>query len=81
MNSHPPCENEFTSFTALVDFFAADPGSLLVIVDGGRPTGLVTRDNLAALSEPLTTTSFSPASAVPPHGSRFLLVSEACTPC
>jgi diguanylate cyclase (GGDEF)-like protein len=79
MNTHPPCENEFTSFSALVDFFAADSGSLLVIVDGGRPTGLVTRDNLAALSEPLTTASFSPHADEPAHGSRYLLVAEACT--
>jgi predicted transcriptional regulator len=79
MNAHPACENEFTSFAALVDYFGADPGSLLVIVDDHRPTGIVTRDNLAALSEPLNSSSFYPPGdedLMP--GSKYLLVAEAC---
>jgi CBS domain-containing protein len=81
MIAHPPSENEFTSFGALVDFFAADPGSLLVIVADHRPTGIVTRDNLAALSEPLNSTSFHPLDEEIGVGSKYLLVAEACTCC
>lgn len=79
MNAHPACENEFTSFSALVDHFAADPGSLLVIVDDRRPTGYITRDNLAALSEPLNSSSFHPVEEDFAQGSKYLLVAEACT--
>lgn len=49
------------TFAALRDFFTREGGSLIVVLDHQRPIGLVTPDNLAALSMPLTAESFARA--------------------
>jgi hypothetical protein len=73
----PPQFDEETSFASLMDFFTRDPRSLAVIKAGDRPTGIVTRGALAALSEPLTTETFAPRRPFS-RTSDFLLVPEAC---
>ncbi|MBI2823513.1 MAG: diguanylate cyclase [Planctomycetia bacterium] len=70
--------DEETSFTELMNFFTHDARSLVVVVDDGRPTGIVTRDALAALSEPLTAASFAPTAECS-DASDYLVVPEACT--
>ncbi|MEQ8787286.1 MAG: diguanylate cyclase [Pirellulaceae bacterium] len=79
MNAHPATENEYTSFAALVESISSDANSVIVIVDEGRPTGLITRDNLASLSEPLHTESFSPEKAESLRPTEYLLVDEYST--
>lgn len=49
---------EDTTIRALYDLFRADPAQHAVIVHGGKPTGIVTLDNLAALSDQLTVDTF-----------------------
>jgi CBS domain-containing protein len=73
----PPRYDEETTFAALMEFFTRDSRSLIVITHQDRPTGVVTRSSLAALSEPLTIDSFA---AVRPysHTSDYLLVAETC---
>ena len=73
----PPRYDEETTFAALMDFFTRDSRSLIVITHQDRPTGVVTRASLAALSEPLTSDSF--AASRPYSGtSDYLLVAEIC---
>jgi len=76
MNTHPASENEYTSFASLVESISADSNSVIVIVDERRPTGLITRDNLASLSEPLHTASFAPETEETEHPTEYLLVDE-----
>ena len=66
-----PTYDEQAGFAELRDFFTRDSRSLILIVHKGRPTGFVTPDSLAALSEPLTTESF--AATGPYHGSSSYL--------
>ena len=66
---------EETPFATLMDFFSRDARPLVVIVREGRPTGLVSTASLAALSEPLTTTSLSAARPYSAN-SEYLLVTE-----
>jgi two-component system chemotaxis response regulator CheY len=49
---------EDTTIRALYDLFRTDPAQHAVIVHGGKPTGIVTLDNLAALSDQLTVDTF-----------------------
>jgi diguanylate cyclase (GGDEF)-like protein len=73
----PPRYDEETTFAALMEFFTRDSRSLIVITHQDRPTGVVTRASLAALSEPLTSDSF--AASRPYSGtSDYLLVAETC---
>ncbi|NQU22863.1 MAG: diguanylate cyclase [Candidatus Nealsonbacteria bacterium] len=66
-----PTYDEQAGFAELRDFFTRDSRSLILIVHKGRPTGFVTPDSLAALSEPLTSESF--ATAGPYDGSSSYL--------
>ncbi|HUT77766.1 MAG TPA: diguanylate cyclase [Polyangia bacterium] len=75
MSSEPARYEEDTPFATLVDFFSRDARSLVVIVRGGRPTGVVTTASLALLSEPLSTASFAPAGRYC-AGSEYLLVAD-----
>lgn len=51
-------ESEQTSFAKLMLRFGQFPDALIVIESQGKPTGLVTLNSLAALSQPLTTSTF-----------------------
>ena len=73
----PPRYDEETTFAALMEFFTRDSRSLIVITHGDRPTGVVTRASLAALSEPLTIDSFA-AGRPYSRTSDYLLVPETC---
>ena len=53
-----PCVDEGTSFATLIDFFTQDPRSLIFIVGDGHPVGLVTRDSLTSLSDPVDRSTF-----------------------
>ncbi len=66
---------ENTSFASLRSFFTQDTRSVAAIVRDGKPTGLVTPDDLAALTMPLTTETFAPASSCL-AGSEYLLVPD-----
>ncbi len=73
----PPRYDEETTFAALMEFFTRDSRSLVVITHQDRPTGMVTRASLAALSEPLTADSFAPRRPYS-RTSDYLLVAETC---
>ena len=61
MTPDPVQFDEAATFARLVSFFSEFERSLAVVVaEGERPTGIVTRTGLAALSEPLTVESFAP---------------------
>jgi diguanylate cyclase (GGDEF)-like protein len=53
-----PCVDEKTKFANLIDFFTQNPHSLVFIVGNGRPVGLVTRNSLTALSDPVDSSTF-----------------------
>jgi diguanylate cyclase (GGDEF)-like protein len=77
MTADPVRFDEEATFANLVSFFSEFERSLAVVVtEGDRPTGIVTRTGLAALSEPLTTESFAPAGASQPS-SDYLVVPDA----
>ncbi|HEY4312472.1 MAG TPA: diguanylate cyclase [Pirellulales bacterium] len=59
MTTNPVRFGEQALFTELVGFFSEDPRALAVITDGSRPTGIITRNELVSLSEPLTAESFA----------------------
>jgi len=71
--------DEATSFAELVEFFTRDPQPLAVVVYKSRPTGLITPDRLASLSDPVTLGSFAPRG---PYGdtSEYLIVGDAAAP-
>jgi GGDEF domain-containing protein/predicted transcriptional regulator len=68
--------DERTTLTALIDYFSQESPLAIVIVNKGRPTGLVTPSSLATLSEQLTTATF--ASTQPKAGRAGLIVSNLC---
>ncbi len=74
MTTDVPQEDETARFAALREFFTRDSRPVIVIVRAGRPTGLVTPDNLAALSTPLSTETFAAAECL--AGSQGLLVPD-----
>ncbi len=74
MTSDVPQQEETAKFAALREFFTRDSRPVIVIVRNGRPTGLVTPDNLAALSTPLSTETFAVAECLP--GSAGLVVPD-----
>ncbi len=60
MTADVPRFEEDATFAALHDFFTRDPRPVAVVTRRGKPTGLVTPDSLASLSQPLTADTFSP---------------------
>jgi two-component system cell cycle response regulator len=77
MTADPVRFDEQATFAKLVSFFSEFERSLAVVVtEGDKPTGIVTRTGLAALSEPLTLESFAPAEDFQPT-SDYLLVPDA----
>ena len=77
MTADVPAYEEETPLAALRDFFTHDSRSAIVIVHQKRPTGLVTPDNLAALSTPLTSESFAPRES-PANSTAYLRVPDLC---
>jgi len=72
-----PTYEEEAGFTTLRDFLTRDSRSLIVIVNDGAPTGFVTPNDLAALSNPLTADSFAPNAPLT-AGSEYLVVPDLC---
>jgi two-component system cell cycle response regulator len=62
-----------TSFNDLMDFFVRGSGSVLVVVENSKPIGIVTRNSITSLIEPVKTDTFAPAEAFSASG-EFLLV-------
>jgi two-component system cell cycle response regulator len=54
-----PGYEEDAPFATLRDFFTRDSRSVVVITRNGQPKGLVTPDNLAALTSPVTAATFA----------------------
>ncbi|MBN2296790.1 MAG: diguanylate cyclase [Pirellulales bacterium] len=52
--------NEDTSLSVLLEFFTQESSSIAVITDRGRPIGMVTREQLAILSEAAAIDRFAP---------------------
>ncbi len=75
MTIEVPHFEENTPFADLCEFFTQDSRSLIVITNEGKPTGLVTPDNLAALSQPLTEGTFTSREAVS-EWSDYLMVPD-----
>jgi diguanylate cyclase (GGDEF)-like protein len=61
MQKSPPHRDEQTAFPALLEFFTKSGDAWLVITKNGRPTGLIGRDMLAALTAPLARRDFHPS--------------------
>ena len=70
--------DEATSFESLMDHFLGSSETLAVIVHQGLPAGVVTRETLSALIDPISADSFAPHSPFQPT-SDYLLVPELCT--
>jgi hypothetical protein len=64
-----------TSFNDLMDFFVRGSGSVLVVVENGKPIGIVTRTSITSLIEPVKTDTFAPSESFSPS-SEFLLVAS-----
>lgn len=63
-----------TSFNDLMDFFVRGSGAVLVVVENGKPIGVVTRGSITSLIEPVKTDTFAPGEAFSASG-EFLIVS------
>ncbi len=78
MDRDAPMVGEDTSFNDLMDFFTSgdDAQYVAIVVRHDQPLGMVFRNGLAALSEPLTTDRFAPE--IPCSlSSDYLLVPDA----
>ncbi len=64
-----------TSFNDLMDFFVRGNGAVLVVVENGKPIGVVTRGGIAALIEPVKSDTFAPDETFSTSG-EFLIVSS-----
>jgi diguanylate cyclase (GGDEF)-like protein len=63
------------SLATLMAYFKDDTATLIVVVDGGRPVGIVTCDSLVAMSRPVEAGSLA-AGAKYDDSSAYLLVSD-----
>ncbi|MHB0959980.1 MAG: diguanylate cyclase [Pirellulaceae bacterium] len=70
---------EHESFGALMQFFMADhqTGHVVVVVRQEKPLGMVYRSGLAALSEPLSVSSFAPDQSYS-SSSHYLIIPDVC---
>jgi two-component system, cell cycle response regulator len=68
--------DEQTTLAALIDYFTQESPLVIVIVNKGRPTGMVTPSSLATLSEQLTTDSFAATSLA--NGRADFVVPNLC---
>ncbi len=66
--------DERATFASLVSYFAEDSASAAVVACGEDPAGMITRDGLAALSQPIDKALLCPGP--PAVGSEYLLVSD-----
>ena len=74
MSSEVTSLDEQTEFAVLMGLFAGGSPAPVVITSDGKPTGLVTPDALASLSEPLRRDSFQPG--IPSTTTDYLLVKD-----
>ena len=74
MDRDVPSYDEDASFATLMTFFARGSGGMVVIVNDGCPTGLVTPAGLTSLGQPLTRDTFT--AGVPSSASDYLLISD-----
>ena len=77
MTTDLPVYEEEASFAELRDFFTTDTRPLVAVVCNEKPVGLVTPNNLAVLSMPLTTDTFAPETPFS-KTTDYLLVSDLC---
>lgn len=68
--------DEQASLSELIECFTQDAPPLAVIVNKGRPTGVVTPSSLAALGEQITADSFAPTTDA--RDPSFLIVPNLC---
>ena len=68
--------DEEASFNALMECFQREAASWIVILSNGRPIGLVSPNQLASVTEPLTTSTFAPTATFSLE-SDYLRVVEA----
>ncbi len=68
--------DEQTTLAALIEYFTQESPLVIVIVNKGRPTGMVTPSSLATLSEQLTTESFAATSVS--RGRADFIVPNLC---
>ncbi len=74
-----PCLDEDTPFASIMDFYTTDERSLVFVVRGGRPVGLVTRHSLAMLSEPLDHMTFAPTVPESSTSDYLRVIDSLCT--
>ncbi len=70
--------DEQTTLAALIDYFTQESPLVIVIVNKGRPTGLVTPSSLATLSEQISTETFADEHAAASRGRAQLIVPNLC---
>lgn len=75
METNPVTHDEETPLAELIERFNEGDHSAIVILRDGQPTGLVTTEGLASLSQPLTIASFS-SDVSCTAGSDYLLVPD-----
>ncbi|MBN1909300.1 MAG: diguanylate cyclase [Pirellulales bacterium] len=75
MTPNPPARDEETTFDELMRLFQDEPATTLVIVHHDQPTGLVTANNLLALSSPVTAETFRPSTPFS-LGSDYLVIPD-----
>ena len=75
MNLDTSTLDESACFAELTAYFVGDVSPVLFVVRNGRPTGFVTRDELAALSQPASLDTFATEQRLT-SSSRYLLVAE-----
>jgi hypothetical protein len=76
MQPSPVNFDEQTPFAALVDHFSRHASPYAVITCSGSPSGLLTPDQLAALSDRVTGATFAPTAAFDGSLRRYLTVAE-----
>jgi diguanylate cyclase (GGDEF)-like protein len=74
-----PSLDEDTAFSNIMDFYTTDERSLIFVVRRGRPAGLVTRDSLAMLSEPLDDMTFAPNVSESSTSDYLRVIDSLCT--
>ncbi len=77
MGTPPVAFEEDCEFSELMEFFKRSEDSLAIVVHSGWPTGFVTSQSLASMSEPLDTGKFAPYAPCS-HGSAYLMVQDPC---
>ena len=77
MKREVTCLDEEASFAELVESFAQDAATPIVITHGGRPTGLAMPENLVVLGRKLTKENLAATVPYSPL-SDYLVVPDLC---